>query len=102
MKKTINGIRYDTTTAIRIGFYWNGLGDEDQRDWSAYLYKTPRSGRFFLSGMGGPMTRFARSAGDMSSVGEAIFPMSEKEAIAWSEQFIDSDEPEWTRITKTP
>jgi hypothetical protein len=37
------------------------------------------------------MTRFARSAGNMSSGGEALFPMSREEAIAWAERYLDTD-----------
>lgn len=91
MKKIINGLRYDTERAIEIGSYDNGLGCSDFRNWSATLYRTPRSGRYFLAGSGGPMTRFARSVGNMSSAGDGLFPMTSEEALDWAEQYLDAD-----------
>jgi hypothetical protein len=91
MKKIINGLRYDTEKAIFIGDYENGLGRTDFRNWSATLYRTPRSNRYFLAGEGGPMTRFARSAGNMSSGGDGLFPMTKQEALEWAEQYLDSE-----------
>ena len=91
MKKIIDGLRYDTEKAIEIGSYDNGLGTSDFRNWEATLYRTPRSGRYFLAGEGGPMTRFARSVGNMTGGGDGLFPMTKGEALAWAEQYLDAD-----------
>jgi hypothetical protein len=94
MKKIINGLRYNTENAIKIGFYDMGLGHGDFRNWEATLYKTPRSGRFFLAGSGGPMTRFAEPCGNMTSGGSGIQPMSRENALAWAEQYLDPEDIE--------
>lgn len=97
MKKIIDGLRYDTDKAVAVGGHDHGNypGSGDFSHWSATLYKTPRSGRFFLHGEGGGMTRFAtHSPYGGSCGGEKIIPMSREEALAWAEQYLDADEIE--------
>lgn len=91
MKKIINGLRYDTDTAILIGEASSkGVSRSDFKFWEAGLYVTKRSRRFFLAGEGGPMTRFAQSTGQNSWTGGSdLIPMSEKEAQAWAEQNLE-------------
>jgi len=92
MKKIINGLRYDTENAIGVGSYDHGSypGSGDFSHWSATLYKTPRSGRFFLHGEGGGMTRFAdHSPYGGSCGGEKLIPMSQEDALNWAEQYLD-------------
>lgn len=92
MKKIINGLRYDTDKAVEVGSCDNGIPTNDFSHWSATLYKTPRSGKFFLAGHGGPMTQFARYYADGTrSGGENLIPMSDKDALAWAEQYLDAD-----------
>lgn len=96
MKKIINGLRYDSDKAIEIGHYDN-IGREassisDFRWWEATLYRTPRSGRYFLVGEGGAMSRFAQSAGQNSwRGGSDLIPMSKEEALEWSERYLDHE-----------
>lgn len=96
MKKIIDGRRYDSETAIEVGSA-DSLGKtadstRDFKYWEATLYKTPRSGRFFLCGEGGPMTRFAQSAGQNSwSGGSDLIPMSTEEAREWAETYLDAE-----------
>lgn len=97
MKKIIDGFRYDTEKSIEIGTYDHGSypGSGDFSHWSATLYKTPRSGRFFLAGEGGAMTRFAsHSPYGGSSGGSKIIPMSREDALDWAERHLDADEIE--------
>ena len=94
MKKIINGLRYDTKNAIEVGSYDHGCypGSGDFSHWSATLYKTPRSNRFFLYGEGGAMTRFAeRSPYGGSCGGSDLQPLSREDALAWAEQYLDAD-----------
>lgn len=94
MKKIINGLRYDTETATEVGGYSHGSypSSGDFSHWSATLYKTPRSGRFFLYGEGGGMTRFAEhSPYGGSCGGEKLIPMDRPEALQWAEEYLDSD-----------
>jgi hypothetical protein len=96
MKKIIQGIRYDTEKAILIGEYDNlHHGADSHTDfnyWEAGLYKTPRSGRYFLAGEGGAMTRFSRPCGSNGTPGgEGLFPLDAQEALAWAEAYLDSE-----------
>ena len=84
MKAIIDGIRFDTDKAIKIGEYDN-MGTEVQSTsdfgfWEAGLYKTPRSGRFFLAGWGNYMTHYRNN--------QKITPMSPKEALEWAERYL--------------
>ena len=93
MKAIINGLRYDTEKATLIGEYHTpGLGHNNFQYWTAALYKTPRSGRFFLTGEGHAMTRFASHSGDSSGWGSKVIPMSKKEALEWAEQYLDAED----------
>ena len=94
MRRIVEGIRYDTEKAKMIGEYDNlHAGADSVSDfqyWQAALYLTPRSGRYFLAGEGGPMTMFAHHAGSNSmSGGEKLIPMSKAEAFDWAERYLD-------------
>jgi hypothetical protein len=96
MKKIIDGIRYDSDKAVFLGEYDNiGAGAQSRSDfhwWEAALYKTPRSGRFFLCGTGGPMSRFSQSVGQNQwSGGSDLIPMSKEEALSWAERHLAPD-----------
>lgn len=91
MKQVIEGKLYNTATAEEIGSYWNGRSQSDFRNVSESLYKT-KSGRFFLAGSGGPMTKYSRPCGDMTGGGSGIIPLETEEARTWCEEHdIDSD-----------
>ena len=94
MKRILEGFRYDTDKAVLIGEMSNiGRGVDSITDfnyWFAGLYVTPKAKRYFLAGRGGPMTRWARSAGQNSSVGgEGIIPVSEEEAFRLAQEYLD-------------
>lgn len=96
MKKIINGKRYDTKTAITIGHYDNiGHGASSMSDfawWEATLYRTQRSGQYFIAGEGGPMSRFAQSQGQNTvGYGEDLIPMTKEEALEWAERYLDPE-----------
>jgi hypothetical protein len=95
MKAIFNGLRYDTDKAVCIGAAVHGNRGDLSR-WEAALYRTPRSGRYFLAGIGGPMTRFARhgSPEDPIRGGSGIKPMDAEEALEWAEQHLTHDEIE--------
>lgn len=96
MKKVIGGLRYDTEKAIEVGTHYHGNhpGSGNFSHWFATLYKTPRSGKFFLHGEGGPMTQFATCNAHGISSGEDIIPLSAAEALRWAEQFLKADDIE--------
>jgi hypothetical protein len=92
MKKIVNGVRFDTEKAIEIGSESYGYGG-DFRQWEATLYVTPKSRRYFLAGSGGPMSRFAQSAGQNEWTGGSdLIPMSQSEALEWAEQNLQSED----------
>lgn len=91
MKKVINGALYDTETAKLLGedSYSN---PRDFRHWVEKLYRT-KSGKYFLHGSGGPMTKYAVSVGlNEWSGGEKIIPLDLEAAQAWAEEHLDGDE----------
>jgi len=90
MKKIIEGKRYDTETATQVAEYGNGLGEGDFSNYDETLYRTPR-GNWFLSGEGGPMTKYSRPCGDMTSGGDGIIPLSSNEARQWLESHDEND-----------
>ena len=95
MRAIINGKRFDTATATLIGQDSYPGSRSDFQWWEAALYRTPRSGQFFLAGKGGPMSRFARSTGQNAwSGGEAIIPMSLEDARDWAERQLTTAEVE--------
>lgn len=95
MKKIINGKRYNTENAKLIGEYDNGLSIRDFSWCEMALYKTPRSGQYFMAGKGGPMSRFSRSVGQNEwTGGEDLTPLTREEAFEWAQQFLSNDEIE--------
>jgi hypothetical protein len=92
MKAIINGNRFDTDKAMLIGQADNlGSGADSVTDfsfWRAELYKTPRSGRYFLAGRGGARSMFAERAGQNAwSGGERIIPFEDEQAaFAWAQK----------------
>lgn len=85
MKAVINGLRYDTEKSVLIGSTTFGAkGSYDRIEES--LHKTPRAGRFFLAGVGGPKTRYARRVETNAwTGGSKIIPLTFEEAREWAE-----------------
>ena len=79
MRTVINGKRYNTETATKIGEASFGART-DFSAWRAGLYKT-RSGNFFLAGRGGPMSPFSVRLSDGSYTSSSrIIPLTRDEA----------------------
>ncbi len=93
MKKIINGKKYDTDTARFIGY----AGYSHPGDFGFYvehLYRK-RTGEYFLHGIGGAMSKYARKIGlNEWSGGEEIIPLSLEEARKWAEEHLNADEYE--------
>ena len=95
MKKIINGIHYDTDKSDLIGKVESREDKSDIRYWSECLYKTPRRGRYFIAGKGGPMTKWARHLGTQTyGYGESIVPLSDRSAFEWAEENLGDEEVE--------
>lgn len=93
MKKIINGKRYDTDTAERVGAWDNGHFTSDFQYCSEDLYRK-RSGEYFLHGEGGALSKYAVHSGSNSGSGEKIRPLTLAQAQEWAEAHLDGDEYE--------
>ena len=93
MKKIIEGKKYDTETAKKVGE--NGYGDYGDYK---FVYKSlyrKKNGEFFLHCEGGAGTQFAKKVGTNAwQQGEIIEPMSYTEAMEWAEENLSGDEYE--------
>jgi hypothetical protein len=94
MKAIINGLRFDTEKATLVGESSANCSRSDFSYWEAGLYRTPRSGRFFLAGFGGAMTMFARSVDNGRTGGSGIRPMDIEDAREWAERYLTTAEVE--------
>lgn len=93
MKQIINGKKYDTGTAEKVGSWSNCCSCRDFSSCTEELYRK-RTGEYFLYGSGGPMSKYSQSYGNTTSGGEKIIPMTEAEARKWAEKHLDGDEYE--------
>ena len=95
MKAIINGVRFDTAKATELAFDSYG-NTGDFHHWIESLFKTPRSGRYFLAGSGGAMSRYASTLGQGQWCGdEKITPLdSEAAAFSWAQDHMGADEIE--------
>jgi len=91
MKRIINGRVYDTDTANRIGNFASDCGPGDFRYEDTDLYKT-KKGAWFISGEGGPFSRWSRACNNGQRGGSGIEAMTTAEALDWCETAgVDSD-----------
>ena len=90
MKKIIKNSLYNTETARLVGSWDNGIYGNDFRNCSEDLYQT-RSGKYFLYGEGGPMSKYAVSYGNNTSGSEKIMDMTAAEAREWAEEKLTAD-----------
>lgn len=93
MKKIINGKRYDTNTAQKMGAFYH----LDRRDfhyfWETLYRKT--TGEYFLYGEGGPASKYAETVGQNEwSGGEKIMPLTVEAAQKWAEEHLTADQYE--------
>lgn len=87
VKKIINGKKYDTDTAERVGYWDNGLGYNDF-DWCERELYRKKTGEFFEFGQGGARSAFCESAGQNCwGSGKAITPLTLDEAKEWVERY---------------
>ena len=94
MKKIINGKKYNTETATKLGDRWNGLALNDLGRVYEELYRK-KTGEYFLYGEGGALTKYSVSTGQNCwAGGKKIIPMTEDEAREWAEMWLDADEYE--------
>lgn len=92
MKAIINGKRYDTDKAIKVATASSNEAPTSYSWWIEVLYKTPRSGAYFLAGEGNARSHYATNLGAGSwGPGEKITPMTRDEAFAWAQDRLKKD-----------
>lgn len=83
----INGKKYDTKTAEKIGEYGYGY-PRDFDHFSETLYRK-NNGEFFLWGEGGPNSKYSEAISYNSwSGGEELIPLDNEEARKWCEKHV--------------
>lgn len=93
MKKIIDGKKYDTQTAAKVGGWSNRYGYSDS-NWCEEALYLKKTGEYFLEGEGGPMSSYAEHCGNSSSSGSRIIPLSHAEAKSWSQAKMDVEDHE--------
>ena len=93
MIKVIDGKRYNTETAVKIGYDWNGLSVNDFNYCSETLYQTKR-GQYFLYGDGGANSRYSKSYGDTRCGSTDIILLTPEEALFWASNHLNDTEME--------
>ena len=92
MKRVVSGVRYDTEKATKIGSYSSDHFTIDFEHWEATLYISPRKAKYFLHGIGGPMSRYGRPSGNAWVSGEKLEPLTVEEAMRWAEEYLEPEE----------
>ena len=93
MKKIVEGKRYDTETATLIGEYGSGSHGDFERIHEG-LYRT-RTKNYFVSGTGGPKTRYSVQVEQNCWSGSSdIYPLTKDEALEWAQAHLDAQEIE--------
>jgi hypothetical protein len=78
MKAVVDGVRYDTETAVMVARVSENLGTP--YSYSGTLYVTPRSRRWFICGEGGPYSMFGQKVGNAWVGSPGLFPVSKADA----------------------
>ena len=87
MKKRINEHTYDTEAAHPLAIYSSYQPVGSMFHFSEVLYIKP-DGEYFLHGRGEAMTQYAKRYKNRSNAsGEAIVPMTEEQAKAWTKRW---------------
>ncbi len=90
MKAIINGRRYDTDAAQKLGTF--NANEDDRLTWVTEELYQKRTGEFFLAGEGGAMSRYAaRTNWNHWKGGACIIPLEREEARQWAEQHLSAD-----------
>lgn len=94
MRKIVDGKRYDTEKARKIGEWDNGRYTSDFKFCEEVLYKTPK-GAYFLAGNGGPLSKYSQPCGNNSVCGGSdIIPLTKHEAAVWAETHLSDEKYE--------
>lgn len=94
MRRTIDGVIYNTKDSISLGKFNAGFPRSDIRWYTEELFRTKTS-NYFLYGTGGPASPYA-SCNEIGiySDGEKIIPMSQEKVIIWANEYLPDYELE--------
>lgn len=94
MKKIINGKKYDTDTAQKVGWWGAEYAVNDFYFYEETLYRK-RTGEFFLHGSGNAASKYAKRV-EMNTWagGEEIIPLTYDAAREWAEEHLEVDDYE--------
>jgi len=93
MMRIIDGKRYNTDTAVKVADVGSpGMTSRSDHTYEdTYLYRT-KKGAWFLSGEGGPRSRWGRSVGNSTiASGSGLQPITPDEARELLEQHDETD-----------
>lgn len=90
MRKIINGKKYDTDTATLVGEHQPEIEISEFTWYREELYRK-KTGEYFVYGEGHALSRYAINRYGSWAPGEAITPMTYKEAMSWAEENLDAD-----------
>ena len=93
MKAIIDGKKYNTETARRLGFWCSENGWRDFSHVEETLYRK-KTGEYFIFGEGGPMSKYRKNAGTNIFSSSKFIPVTEAEAKKWAEKHLTADEYE--------
>ena len=94
MQKIIAGKKYNTDTAVAVGYYQSNCSYSDFHYFDETLYRK-KTGEYFLFGSGGPMTNYACSQGqNCYGWGKDIIPLTIHEAKEWAEEHLSVEKYE--------
>lgn len=92
MREIINGVRYDTATAKRLGEWRSSENAAKQDDCTLALYQKT-NGEFFLAYFGVGAERYICHVSDgFTGRTKHILPLSPEDAAEWAEDFLTADE----------
>ena len=90
MKTIIDGKVYDTSTAVRVGYWSNNMTyhSADSKEETLYL---KRNGEYFLYGEGGRNTNYAEPIRGGWRGGVRVIPLTYQEAETWAKEHLAPD-----------
>lgn len=94
MKKYINGKKYDTETAVKVG-YFELNNDYSSFSWYDETLYRKKTGEFFIYGTGNAASPYSESRGsNRHGSGSRIKPLTFDEAREWAEENLTGEEYE--------
>lgn len=85
MRQVVSGVLYDTEKSVQI-CKKEEFASTDYRHTEETLFRTKKTGKFFLVCEGGPASKYSRDCGNYSTYGRRIEVLGDREAAEFCEQ----------------